>query len=76
MEMPDGAVPTQLWHADKVDMGFGKGKPTVRVVSQPADKVGHRWLGVRKKSAPKEQHWRKLTTRAYILWPVAAGTAP
>jgi hypothetical protein len=33
-------------------MGFGKGKPTVRVVSQPADKVGHRWLGVRKKNTP------------------------
>jgi hypothetical protein len=53
-------------------MGHGRGKPTVRVMSQPADKVGHRWLGVRKKSQPNKQYWGELKTPAYILWPIAA----
>jgi hypothetical protein len=53
--VPEEAAPTQLWHRDKVDMGNGKGKPTVRVMSQPADALGHRWLGVRKMSEPNAQ---------------------
>jgi hypothetical protein len=72
--VPEEAAPTQIWHRDKVDMGFGKGKPTARVMSQPADALGYRWLGVRKLSEPNNQHWAELNTPAYILWPLAAGT--
>jgi hypothetical protein len=57
--VPARAAPTQLWHRDKVDMGMGRGKPTVRVMS--------RWLGVRKKSHPNKQYWGELKTPAYIL---------
>jgi hypothetical protein len=72
--VPARVCPTQLWHRDKVDMGMGRGKPTVRVMSQPVDALGHRWLGVRKMSEPNTQHWAELKTPAYILWPLAAGT--
>jgi hypothetical protein len=75
-KVPEDAAPAQLWHADKVDMGLGQGTPTVRMMCQPASQVGHRYLGVRKKGEPANQCWVCLTSPAYILWPVAAGTVP